>query len=139
VSPPPSSPEQKAREKIDAALVEAGWVVQDRADMNLSAGRGVAVREFKLTAGHGFADYMLFVDGKAVGVLEAKPEGYTLSGVEVQASRYSQGLPAGLDPPRRAAAVPLPLHGIGHEVHEPPRSRPAQPPRLSGSPAGNAR
>ena len=73
--------------------------------MNLSAGLGVAVREFKLTPGHGFADYLLFVDGKAVGVLEAKPEGHTLSGVEVQAEKYSTGLPAGLDPP----VAPLPF------------------------------
>jgi type I restriction enzyme R subunit len=90
---------------IDAALVEAGWVLQNRDEMNLSAGRGVVVREFKLTTGHGFADYLLFVDGKAVGVLEAKPEGHTLSGVEVQAEKYSKGLPAGLDPP----VEPLPF------------------------------
>ncbi len=74
-------------------------MVQDRDATNLSAGRGVAVREFKLTTGYGFADYLLFVDGKAVGVLEAKPEGHTLSGVEVQAEKYSTGLPAGLHPP----------------------------------------
>jgi len=73
--------------------------------MNVSAGRGVAVREFKLTSGHGFADYLLFVDGKAVGVLEAKPEGFTLSGVEPQAKKYSTGLPANLHPP----VSPLPF------------------------------
>src|SRR6185503_2256902 len=55
--------------------------------------------------GHGFADYLLFVDGKAVGVLEAKPEGHTLSGVEVQAEKYSTGLPSGLNPP----VEPLPF------------------------------
>jgi type I restriction enzyme R subunit len=100
-----SSPEQKAREKIDAAFAEAGWLVQNGDELNLSAGRGVAVREFRLTTGHGSADYMLFVDGKAVGVLEAKPEGHTLSGVEVQVDRYARGLPAELDPPIR----PLPF------------------------------
>jgi type I restriction enzyme, R subunit len=105
LTPPASGPEQKARVKIDAALVEAGWIVQNRDELNLSAGRGVAVREFKLTHGHGYADYLLFVDGKAVGVLEAKPEGYTLSGVEIQAERYSTGLPAGLEPP----VEPLPF------------------------------
>ncbi|MBI5482174.1 MAG: DEAD/DEAH box helicase family protein [Deltaproteobacteria bacterium] len=73
--------------------------------MNIWDSRGVAVREFKLTSGHGFADYLLFVDGKAVGVLEAKPAGHTLSGVEVQAARYSDGLPANLDPP----VTPLPF------------------------------
>jgi len=103
--PPSTGPEQRAREKIDAALVQAGWVIQDRDELDLSAGRGVAIREFKLTTGHGYADYMLFVDGKAVGVLEAKPEGHTLSGVEVQADKYSTGIPAGLDPP----VEPLPF------------------------------
>jgi type I site-specific restriction endonuclease len=105
LSPSPGAPEQKARAQIDAALIAAGWIVQDRDAMNLSAGRGVAVREFKLTPGHGFADYLLFVDGKAVGILEAKPEGHTLSGVEVQAQKYSTGLPTGLNPP----VEPLPF------------------------------
>ncbi|MEO7328812.1 MAG: hypothetical protein ABI193_09560 [Minicystis sp.] len=107
VPPPgdPGAPEQRARVRIDAALVSSGWVVQHRDDMNVSAGRGVAVREFKLRAGHGFADYLLFVDGKAVGVLEAKAEGFTLSGVEPQAKKYATGLPANLDPP----VSPLPF------------------------------
>lgn len=93
------TPEQEARQHIDAALEAAGWVIQDRADMNLAAGPGVAVREFKMADGHGFADYMLFVDGKAVGVLEAKPAGYPLTSVELQADKYATGLPAGLNPP----------------------------------------
>lgn len=101
----PLTPEQRARERIDASLGEAGWILQNRDEMNLSAARGVAVREFKLAPGHGYVDYMLFVDGKAVGVLEAKPEGFTLSGVEIQAGKYSRGLPAGLDPP----VEPLPF------------------------------
>ena len=74
------APEQRARQKIDAALLASGWVVQNRDEMNLSAGRGVAIREFKLAHGHGFADYLLFVDGRAAGVVEAKAEGLTLTG-----------------------------------------------------------
>ena len=101
----PLTPEQQARRKIDAALADAGWVVQDREAMNLAAGRGVAVREFRMAPGHGFADYMLFVDGQAAGVLEAKPVGYTLSSVELQADKYAGGLPAGLHP----AVNPLPF------------------------------
>jgi len=66
----PETPEQRAREAIDAMLAAAGWVVQDRAGMNLSAARGVAVREFPLRTGE--ADYLLFVDGRAAGALEAK-------------------------------------------------------------------
>ena len=95
----PHTPEQQAREEIDTALDAAGWLVQDRAELNLAAGSGVAVREFKMADGHGFADYMLFVDGKAVGILEAKPAGYPLTSVELQADKYATGIPAGLNPP----------------------------------------
>jgi type I restriction enzyme R subunit len=103
VTPDRQTPEELARVKIDAALRDAGWVVQDRREVNLSAAKGVAVREFPLRTGE--ADYLLFVDGKASGVLEAKPEGHTLSGVEVQAEKYGTGLPANLDAPLR----PLPF------------------------------
>jgi type I restriction enzyme R subunit len=95
----PKGPEDQAREQIDSALGQTGWIVQDRDQVNLAAGPGVAVREFKLETGHGFADYLLFVDGRAVGVVEAKKAGYALKGVERQAERYSEGLPAGLNPP----------------------------------------
>jgi type I restriction enzyme R subunit len=78
----PPRPEQEAREEIDAALAKAGWLVQDMDELNLSAGQGVAAREFPMAKGHGRADYLLFVDGKAVGALEAKKAGYTLGGVE---------------------------------------------------------
>jgi len=67
------TPEQKARVDIDAALVAAGWILQNRDAINLAAGPGVAVREAKMASGHGFADYLLFVNGKAVGAIEAKP------------------------------------------------------------------
>lgn len=97
------TPEQRARVNIDAMLTAAGWVVQGRAEINLDAARGVAVREFPLSTGP--VDYLLMVDQQAVGVLEAKPEGHTLSGVEGQAERYSEGLPAHLSAPIR----PLPF------------------------------
>ena len=58
------SPEREARESIDTALEAAGWAIQDRATMNITAAPGVAVREFKMVKGHGFADYLLFVNGK---------------------------------------------------------------------------
>lgn len=91
-----AKPEARARQAIDDALSLAGWHVQDRSELNLNAGPGVAVREFPLARGHGFADYALYVDGKLAGAIEAKPEGATLSGVEVQAEKYSRGVPAGL-------------------------------------------
>jgi type I restriction enzyme R subunit len=90
---------------IDRLLSETGWAVQDRTELNLAASRGVAVREFPMAAGHGEADYLLFVDHKAVGVIEAKPAGHTLSGVQVQVRTYSEGLPEGL----RAPVRPLPF------------------------------
>jgi type I restriction enzyme R subunit len=86
--------EQQARVRIDSQLEASGWVVQDRRDLNLFAGQGVAVRESIMAPGHGRADYLLYVDKRAVGVIEAKPQGTPLSGVEWQSSMYAEGLPA---------------------------------------------
>jgi len=91
-----TTPEDKARETIDQLLTNAGWNVQDDKAVNLGAARGVALRNFSLEQGHGFADYLLYIDRKAVGVVEAKKEGYTLTGVEIQSQKYSEGLPTHL-------------------------------------------
>jgi type I restriction enzyme R subunit len=99
------TPEGLARLKIDELLREAGWIVQDRAEANIDAGLGVAVREFSLAKGFGAADYLLFAGGQAAGVIEAKKEGSTLVGVEIQTQKYSEGIPAGIPAPRR----PLPF------------------------------
>ena len=88
-----TTPEQRARANIDRLLEQAGWSVQDVGALNVHATRGVAVREFPLMHGHGFADYLLYVDGRAAGVVEAKPEGHTLTGVESQSGKYGDGLP----------------------------------------------
>ena len=82
------TPEQKARQEIDRQLVACGWLVQDHKAMNIMAGPGVAVREFPLKTG--FADYLLYLDGKVIGLIEAKPEGHTLTGVEIQSSKYTR-------------------------------------------------
>jgi type I restriction enzyme R subunit len=97
------TPEQLARQGIDRQLTQCGWLVQDYADMDITAGRGVAVREFPLKTG--VADYMLYLDGRAAGVIEAKPEDYTLTGVETQSGKYADGLPANLP----AHKLPLPF------------------------------
>lgn len=83
------NPEQRARDRIDARLAEAGWVVQDKAALNWSAGRGIAIREYQTDVGP--ADYALFVDQKAVGVIEAKPAdwGHKITTVEEQSSGYA--------------------------------------------------
>ena len=103
--PPAGRPEDRARANIDRLLTAAGWLIQNRDSINIEAGRGVAIREFPLAPGHGFADYLLYVDGYAAGIIEAKKEGVPLVEVEIQAGRYSQGLPRNLPAPRR----PLPF------------------------------
>lgn len=85
--------EQRARVLIDRQLTAAGRSVQSR-PINLFAAQGVAVREVIMAPGHGRADYVLYVDRRVVGVIEAKPEGTTLSGVEWQSARFAAGLPA---------------------------------------------
>ena len=91
-----TTPEARARLEIDAQLIEAGWTVQDISALNLSAGSGIAVREFPLKPGHGFADYLLYAAGKAVGVIEAKKAGTTLTEAELQSEKYRAGLPEGV-------------------------------------------
>jgi type I restriction enzyme R subunit len=98
------TPEQKARRDIDADLAAAGWIVQDKDEIDLTAGRGIAMREFALKPGYGFADYLLYVDRKAAGAIEAKAQG-TLTGVEAQSAKYAAGLPDNLPAHRR----PLPF------------------------------
>ena len=88
---PDLNPEQRAREQIDAQLLACGWVVQDYSAVDFSAGRGVALREVTLKTGR--CDYFLLVDRKPVGMVEAKKEGTTLSGVAEQSARYASGLP----------------------------------------------
>ncbi|MDE2415890.1 MAG: DEAD/DEAH box helicase family protein [Comamonadaceae bacterium] len=83
------TPEAQAREWIDAKLTQAGWVVQDMKALNLGAALGVAVREYPTDSGP--ADYVLFVDRVACGVIEAKKDsaGETLTVTEHQTARYA--------------------------------------------------
>lgn len=111
--------EQRARVLIDRQLADAGWSVQDKADRNLFAADGVACREVVMKQSHGRADYLLHVDKKVVGVIEAKPEGTTLSGVEWQSAMYATGLPP--DTRLRAITVdgrlPFVFEASGSETH----------------------
>ncbi len=81
------SSEQQARKNIDNLLLQAGWVIQDYKQMNLNDAPGIAVREYPTDSGE--ADYMLFIEGKPVGVIEAKKEGTLLTAVHEQAVRYA--------------------------------------------------
>lgn len=96
------TPEENARQQIDAKLIASGWIIQTYREMNLGAGNGLAIGEFP--GAHGEADYLLYLDGKAIGVVEAKPVGHTLTGVEGQSASYADGLPAKIPTWRR----PLP-------------------------------
>jgi type I restriction enzyme, R subunit len=124
------TPEEKARAQIDQLLSYAGWDVQDRERMNLwdAARPGVAVREAHLKTG--FADYLLFVGGKALGVIEAKKAGTPLSGVEPQSGRYAVGLPGHMQAWLEDQPLPFRYESTGVETYftntlDPqPRSRP---------------
>lgn len=86
------TPEQKAREIIDAKLIQSGWLIQDVKQLNPSAALGVAVREFPTDTGP--VDYALFVEGKPVGVIEAKKSeaGEDITTVENQSARYANSV-----------------------------------------------
>lgn len=83
------NPEQLARDRIDDQLAQCGWVVQNSNQINLAAGVGVAVREYPTDVGP--ADYVLFVNKKPVGIIEAKreEEGVRLTTVEDQSTEYA--------------------------------------------------
>jgi len=105
-------PEDRARRNIDGLLEAAGWKVQDYKDLSLGACLGVVIRDFPLKTG--FADYMVFVDRKAVGVVEAKPEGTTLSGVSEQTEKYLSGVPENM--PHMADPLPFAYESTGVET-----------------------
>ena len=83
------TPEQISRNVIDRKLSDAGWIVQEKSKIDWSASRGIAVKEYLTDVEP--ADYVLFVDKKPVGIIEAKrnEEGHRLTGVENQSSEYA--------------------------------------------------
>ncbi len=85
------NPEQIARDKIDENLVASGWVIQKIEEINLHQSLGVAVREYLTDFGKS-ADYVLFIDGKACGIIEAKrqEEGHRINIHEEQAENYTK-------------------------------------------------
>lgn len=99
------TPEQKSRQNIDKELQEAGWIIQDMDNLDITASFWIAVREFPLKNWHGFADYLLYIDGKAIWIIEAKKEWTTLSGVETQSKKYIEWLQDFVDTYKR----PLPF------------------------------
>ena len=86
------TPEAKARQLIDQKLELGGWVVQDLKQLNLSVAAGVAVREYPTDTGP--ADYVLFVNRVACGVIEAKHDGAgeNITVTEAQSERYASAI-----------------------------------------------
>ena len=107
------TPEAQARQVIDKLLTQAGWHVCDFGKHDISL-PGVAIREFPLKPGHGAADYLLYLHGKAAGVIEAKKTGHPLKGVEVQSAKYTDGLPDEL--PAWSRPLPFAYESTGTET-----------------------
>lgn len=108
------TPEQKARDRIDRQLAAAGWVVQDNKAIDFAVGPGIAVREYQTDVGP--ADYVLFVDKQAVGVIEAKPEswGHKITTVELQSEGYAN---ASLKWVKNQAPLPFIYESTGVITH----------------------
>ena len=106
--------EDKARETIDEKLENSGWVIQNKDGIDFNEGLGVAVREFQLTTGA--ADYFLFIDRNPVGVIEAKPEGHTLGGVDYQSDKYASGLPDWMKNPSNPEPIRFLYESTGIET-----------------------
>lgn len=120
MAPPPTYTdidEAKTRLEIDRKLEQAGWVVQDKKKLNLHASLGVAVREMPVHGNGGdtgLADYMLFIDGKACGVIEAKREGHSLGEVVAQSRRYAISNTKFIQ--RWAEQLPFTYEATNHEI-----------------------
>ena len=85
------SPKELAREKIDKLLQQCSSDLQNHRTINLSAARGIGIREALLKGGDG-VDYLLFVDDKATGTVKRKREDFTLTGVEEGSGKWGKGL-----------------------------------------------
>lgn len=120
------NPEQIARDRIDEMLRQAGWAVQSKDKINFNASKGVAVREYTTSVGP--ADYVLFVNQKPIGIIEAKKEdeGHRLTVVEDQSKGYAE---AQLKYFISSEAIPFVYESTGTitrftDYHDPhPRSR----------------
>jgi len=106
---PHLTPEQRSRVTIDKLLTRAGWIVQNPDEVNIGAGRGVAIREFRTATGP--VDYLLYGDRKALGTVEAKKDGTPLLGIEPQSDRYAAGFT------RTARQKNLPSWGLPLSFH----------------------
>lgn len=110
----PGTPEQLARQNIDAMLIASGWAVQDYKAFDPSASTGIALREVPLKSGR--CDYLLLVNRKPAGVVEAKKEGTTLSTVADQSAHYAAHLPDFLAAGLGSDSLPFRYESTGVET-----------------------
>lgn len=110
----PALPEQQARANIDRMLQDAGWAVQDYKAFDPSASIGIALREVPLKSGR--CDYLLLVNRKPLGVVEAKKEGVTLSTVAEQSAHYAKNLPDFLAANLTSNSLPFRYESTGVET-----------------------
>ncbi len=96
-------------EQVESLLKSANWSIQDHTKGVLKESLGVAVRDYPLARSYGKIDYLLFLEGKAVGLIELQSTPQTketpLEGVQVNSPKYSRGLPFTL----RLFTRPLPF------------------------------
>jgi type I restriction enzyme, R subunit len=79
------------KSRIDARLKKTGWrLVRFSPDLNLKSLDKTAVEE--LPTANGPADYALFVDGRLLGIIEAKKVTVNPQNVLEQAKRYARGV-----------------------------------------------
>ena len=108
------NPEQLARHSIDKMLEASGWAVQDYKAFDPSASMGIALREVPLKSGR--CDYLLLVNRKPVGVVEAKKVGVTLSTVAEQSAHYAANLPSFLAATLTTSSLPFRYESTGVET-----------------------
>lgn len=115
---PSPKPEEQARVLIDEQLVRAGWHVCNRNEIELVNHDGTAVREVIMDTGHGRVDYLLYLGTRVVGVIEAKPVGTPLTGVEWQSSSYANGVPEAyqVEPVLKDGQLPFVYEASGTET-----------------------
>lgn len=105
-----SQPEQQAREKTNHLLARAGWHECNASQADIHASRGVAIRKFPLKSGHGSADKLLYVDGRAAGFIEPRKRTPPSPGWK----KYTKGLPDGLS--RWSNPLPFSYQSTGVET-----------------------
>lgn len=82
------TPERKARVEVDALLAAEGTHVCDMAQASIHPATGVAIPEFPLDSGVGFAGYLFHLNGCSWGFIEVRKQGAILAGVEPRSDRY---------------------------------------------------